>query len=148
MRQLTSPHKPPFARPPSAASPLTPSASGCINAETRQASSWQQLGFRSELFLSQTVKLVKIFHVLLKPLTISSFFPLDVLGISPAPPPQAPSSQCHPTPLCLCPSLYCRPVPHVIEGNVVPISHVGNSLSLQPLLALLPPLQPPSPLCL
>lgn len=119
------PTRPHLLLPPSAASPLTPGASGCINAETRQASSWQQLGFRSELFLSQTVKLVKIFHVLLKPLTIPSFLLLDVHGISPNPTP-TPTPACPPAgpPYPMPPSHslplsvpHSRPVPHVIGGN-------------------------------
>lgn len=117
------PQQPPLLLPPSAASPLTPGASACINAETRQASSWQQLGFRSELFLSQTVKLVKIFHVLLRPLTIPSFLLVDVHGISPNPtpacPPAGPPYPMPPSVSLPWPVLHRRPVSHVIGGNVL-----------------------------
>lgn len=145
MCHLTSKHQPPSASPPSAASPLTPRTSGCINTETLQASSWQQFGFRSKLFLSQTVKWVKIFHVLLKPLTIPSFLLLDLPGISPAPTKLALPIRCHRPTVCLCLSLsvpHYHPVPRVIKGNQLPLfqsnfkcwqlSHSLLSLSLSP----------------
>lgn len=50
-------------------------------AETRQASSWQQLWFWSEWFLSQTIKLVKMSHLVCKPLTTSSFPLADELSV-------------------------------------------------------------------
>lgn len=140
MRQLTSAHKPPSAPPPSAASPLTPGASGRINADTRQASSWQRLGFRSKLFLSQTVKLVKIFHVLLKPLTIPSFVPLDVHGTSPAPPrpPPLPTLR-HPTPPCLCQPLAAALCPMSLKGTD---SRCSNFTCWQLSLSLFNPVWP------
>lgn len=98
--------------------------------ETRQAASWQQLGFRSEWFLSQTIKLVKMFHLVHKPLTTPSFLLVDVhcfLFFL---------ARCHPPfPISVSPSLsvsHSHSVPHVIGewAHVVPILHVGNSPSV------------------
>lgn len=70
--------------------------------DTLQASSWQQLGFRSEWFLSQTIKLVKMFHLVHKPLTTPSFLLVDVFSFSLA--------LCHPLSVSVCLSFpLCAP---------------------------------------
>lgn len=100
--------------------------------ETRQAASWQQLGFRSEWFLSQTIKLVKMFHLVRKPLTTLSFLLLDVhcfLFFS------CLVATLHSPSLSLSLSVsYSHSVPHVIGewAHVVPILYAGNSLCLSP----------------
>lgn len=60
---------------------LLPRHVGLRYSETCQTASWQQLGFRSERFLSQTIKLVKMFHLVHKPLTSPSF-PAVVVAFS------------------------------------------------------------------
>lgn len=106
--------------------------------ETRQEASWQQLGFWSEWFLSQTIKLVKMFHLVHKPLTTPSFlllciafsllflffFFLNSYLLPPSFPLSLPFSLCLSLIPILCPMLLGE------WAHVVPILHAGSSLCL------------------
>lgn len=68
---------------PSAPHPLKPlffppDTSDGITRRKARRPRWQPLGILSKLFLSKTIKLVKMFHLLHKPLTSPPFFLLHV----------------------------------------------------------------------
>lgn len=80
-----------------------PDTSDCITLRHTRRPVGSNWGFRSELFLSQTIKLVKMFHLVHKPLTTPSFLLVDVhcfLFCSCSLPPSVSVFVCLSFPLC------------------------------------------------
>ena len=140
-RALTSPH----LRPPALKPLLLPRDVRLHYLETCQAASWQQLGFWSEWFLSQTIKLVKMSHLVCKPLTTPSFLLIYVLSSSFF---YLATLLSVSLPLTLSVS-HSHSVPRLIGewAHVVPILHVGSSpcLSLRRSFLLFYSLSRPRP---